>query len=191
MRDLQTNIAAWASGLCAIGFAAAALFMPLYSRLATPDDVSEHPGRVVITLMQAPLQHLNTEAGLLILFAVLMLFSGPMTIIRRSAAALWLLRNISLLSLLLMILARFMLEVANEMPKIIYTLGIISMPESSRIPFYDNQPEIGFRLAMIFAAAAFLISAYGRARAKKLLNQQIAAETTAAEINEAEGESSC
>ena len=31
----------------------------------------------------------------------------------------------------------------------------------------------------------------GRARAKKLLNQQTAAETTAAEINEAEGESSC
>lgn len=185
MRDLKTNIAAWASGLCAIGFAAAALFMPLYSRLATPDDVSEHPKRVIITLMQAPLQHLNTEAGLLMLFVALMLFSGLMTIIRRSAAALWLLRNISLLSLMLMILARFMLEVANEMPKIIYTLGIISMPESSRIPFYDNQPEIGLWFAMIFAAAAFLISVYGRARAKKLLNQQAAAETTVTETTEA------
>lgn len=177
MRDRKTNIAAWASGLCAIGFAGAALFMPLYSRLAVPDDVSEHPKRVIITLMQAPLQHLNTEAGLLILFAVLMLFSGLMAIIRRSAAAMWLLRNISLLSLLLMIFARVMLEFANKMPKIIYTLGIISMPESSRIPFYDNQPEIGFRLAMIFAAAAFLMSVYGRARAKKLLQKQTAAET--------------
>lgn len=185
MRDRKTNIAAWASGLCAIGFAGAALFMPLYSRLAAPDDYSDHPKRVIITLMQAPLQHLNTEAGLLILFAVLMLFSGLMAIIRRNAAALWLLRNISLLSLLLIVFARFAMDFTNKIPPILNG-GVIPPPESQRIPFYDYQPEIGIRLAMIFAAAAFLISVYGRARAKKLLQKQTAAETT-----EAEGESSC
>lgn len=190
MRDRKTNIAAWASGLCAIGFAGAALFMPLYSRLAVPDDVSEHPRRVVITLMQAPLQHLNKEAGLLILFAVLMLFSRLMAIIRRSAAALWLLRNISLCSLLYMMLEWASMIVWNILPSI-YNGGFFKRPESQHVPFYDHQPEIGFWLALIFSAAAFLISGFGRARAKRLLYQQTAAETTVTETNDAEGESSC
>lgn len=185
MRDRKTNIAAWASGLCAIGFAGAALFMPLYSRLAVPDDVSEHPGRVAITLMQDLSHHLNTEAGLLMLFAALMLFSGLMAIIRRSAAALWLLRNISLLSLLLIIFARVMPEAVNMLPEIANG-GFFPPPESQHMPVYDIQPEIGIRLAIIFAAAAFLISGFGRARAKKLLQKQTAAVTT-----ETEGESSC
>ncbi len=99
-------------------------------------------------------------------------------------------RNISLCSLLYLLLEWASMNVLNVLPPV-YNGGFFKRPESQHVPFYDHQPEIGLRLAMIFAAAAFLISVYGRARAKKLLNQQTAAETTVTETNDAEGESSC
>ena len=189
MRDLRINIAAGLSGFCAIGFAAVSLCLPISSKLAVPDDPSAHPQRVVISLMQGFEQFLNAE-GFLMLLAALMLICGIMVMTRTSAVMLRRMRNISLCSLLYLLLEWASLIVWNVLPPV-YNGGFFKRPESQHMPFYDNQPEIGFRLAMVFAAAALLISVYGRARAKKLLNQQTAAETTVTETNDAEGESSC